>query len=790
MTRSFYALALFISAMLLFAIQPLIAKMILPLLGGTPAVWNTCLVFFQITLLLGYLYAHAVTRWIPPRRQPIVHLIILMVPFLTLPWIILPLLIENRGSLPASGQPILTLLKIPSWLDEPPDPSHPVIWLLALLVISIGIPFLVVSATAPLLQHWYACSGQPDSRDPYFLYAASNTGSILALLAYPTLLEPNLGLIHQASVWKWGYGLLLVLISVCAVKLWKVGNHYGSRISTPEESIVDQESTFSWSRRLRWLMLAAIPSSLLLGVTTFLSTNVAAVPLLWIIPLTLYLLTFVLVFSRYRAISVDILGRVLPFVILIQTFAFAVELRRGAWLLFLLHLGCFFLTALYCHGRLADDRPSPRYLTEFYLWLSAGGVVGGLFNALIAPLIFTSLVEYPLALVLACLFLPSSAGKNDQALEADSRRLRNPAHPATQSLIGRPSPWIAWNDLWLPLGLGVLMMVVVLGLQFVPSDALWLKATLLLGLPAAICYTFIQHPVRFALGIGALLLVGGLSIDVLQTKGVHQERSFFGVLTVVDREEPDPPRTFRIFVHGNTMHGLQNLATDHHQDPLAYYFPTGPVGQLMESLAEGSKRNRVAVLGLGVGALACYAKDGQAWTFFEIDPSVESIARTYFTFLDDAKDRGACVQVIQGDGRLSLAGVPDHSYDLIFADAFSSDAVPIHLLTRQALDLYLRKLGEHGLLIFNVTNRYVDLEPVLGALAVHAGLVSISCREEESSLSEEDKIQGKTGSHWIIMARHEDDLGSLRNNLAWKPPAVGKAEWTDDYSNLLGAIRW
>jgi SAM-dependent methyltransferase len=388
-------------------------------------------------------------------------------------------------------------------------------------------------------------------------------------------------------------------------------------------------------------------------------------------------------------------------------------------------------------------------------------------------------------------------------LEIDSGRLRNPARrasvfpapfsvpvPDPQSSVARPSPWITWNDIWLPLGLGVLMMALLLGFQFAKSEALWLRATLTLGLPAAICYTFIQRPVRFALGIGALLLVGGLSSDVLHTKEIHQERSFFGVLTVLDKEEADPPRTFRLFYHGNTMHGLQNLDPQHHQDPLAYYFRTGPVGQLMDSLAQGPAKKRIAVLGLGAGALACYAKDGQAWTFFEIDPSVESIARSYFTFLEDAKKRGACIQVIPGDGRLSLSRLPDRSYDLIFADAFSSDAVPVHLLTRQALDLYLSKLNEHGLIAFNVTNRYVNLEPVLGALAAHAGLVCLSCREEENSLPKSELIQGKTGSHWVVMSRHEDDLGNLRNHSAWKPASVGTAEWTDDYSNLLGAFRW
>src|SRR5437899_3331454 len=354
------------------------------------------------------------------------------------------------------------------------------------------------------------------------------------------------------------------------------------------------------------------------------------------------------------------------------------------------------------------------------------------------------------------------------------------------------------GDLWLPLALGLLMIVLAVGLEVARIEALWVKATLLMGLPAAIAYTFIGRPVRFALGIGVLLLVSSISRGILHSQVVHQERSFFGIMTVVDKpaENESPgatgvtPALHRYFVHGDTNHGQQNRDPERHREPLAYYFRTGPIGQLFDSLSKGPAKWRVAVLGLGAGALACYAEENQDWTFYEVDPAVESIARSYFTFLQDAQDRGVRVQVILGDGRLSLAHAPDHSYDLIFADAFTSDAVPVHLLTRQALELYLSKLADGGLIVFNVTNRYVDLEPVLGALAAHAGLGCISQKEDARKLSKAEEIQGKVAAHWVVMARKETDLGTLVEKPAWKEVPCGPAEWTDDYSNLLGAFRW
>jgi hypothetical protein len=806
MIRALYAIALFVSAMLLFLVQPMIAKMILPLLGGTPMVWNTCLVFFQATLVAGYLYAHGLSRWLGPRSQSVWHVGMLLLLFLTLPLLLFPLrLLHGTSPVPSTG-PVLILrdkVGIYSWFLQAPDLARPTPWLLMLLVTCVGLPFFVVSATAPLLQHWFAAIGQPDSKDPYFLYAASNCGSLLALLAYPLIVEPYLPLQHQAWAWEIGYGMLVGSITICAVVLWRAaGPRSQSHLNSPEStSSSPEEPRPSLRRRLRWLILAAIPSSLLLGVTTFLTTNVAAVPLLWIVPLTLYLLTFVLVFARFQVISNEHVGRILPLVILVQTFVFAIELARGAWLLFVLHLGCFFLTALFCHGRLAQDRPHPRYLTEFYLWLAIGGVAGGLFNVLIAPVVFNSLVEYPLALVLACLFLPETRPPAPRPSAHFSARTisrgRIVGRPVAsfspaEKLPGdeKPARMLILGELWPPLALALLMIALVLGLQVLSTDVVWLKACLLIGLPGAICYTFIGRPLRFALGIAAILLVGGFGLDVLHSRVVYQERSFFGVLTVVDRTADDPPSAFRYFVHGNTNHGQQSRDPECRREPLAYYSRSGPIGQLFDAMSDRPFKKRVAVLGLGAGALVCYAEDNQDWTFYEIDPAVKSIAETYFTFLNDAQNRGVRVQVTPGDARLSLAQAPDGAFDLIFADAFSSDAVPMHLLTREALELYSSKLADGGMIAFNVTNRYVNLEPVLGALASHAGLACISRKENAQDLTEAEQLQGKTASHWVVMARRQADLGRLADRSGWREVPPGPTEWTDDFSNLLGAFRW
>jgi hypothetical protein len=447
-TPLLFAVTLFLSAALLFCVQPLIAKMILPLLGGAPAVWNTCMVFFQALLLAGYSYAHASIAWLGARRQAMLHLGLLVLPALTLPLLTLPFRI-------AHGEPLPLDLPGLSELANPPTEANPIPWLLLLLLVSVGLPFLVLSTSAPVLQKWFAGTGHPAARDPYFLYAASNLGSMLALLGYPILLEPFLGLVQLSHFWTIGYGAFVLLTLACAVQLWRAPADLQKGIHRPEEAtglvLSSSSRPVTAGRRLCWVALAFVPSSLMLGVTTYLTTDVAAIPLLWVLPLALYLLTFILVFARQPPLSHRGLVWLMPLVVVLLVFL--LMLPQQLQLLFLpLHLVGFFVIALVCHGELARDRPAPAHLTEFYLWLSVGGVLGGLFNGLLAPLVFDRIAEYPLALVLACLLRPSRV---DNGAEM-------PGAPVTTAPGGRFLTADRWADLVLPLVVGA----VTLGVAF------------------------------------------------------------------------------------------------------------------------------------------------------------------------------------------------------------------------------------------------------------------------------------------------------------------------------------
>ena len=463
-----FATTLFVSAVLVFWVQPMFSRMVLPLLGGSPAVWNTAMVFFQTALLAGYLYAHVVTRCLSVRRQVVLHLILLAIAALTLP------------------------LSIgPEW--EPPTQRTPVPWLLALLAWTLGIPFLVASSTAPLLQKWFAASGHPGARDPYFLYGASNLGSILALLGYPLVLEPILPLDGQNQAWAIGYGCLALMVALCGLAVWRL----------PRER--SKETTVGTGKigsihRIRWLALAFAPSSLLLAVTSHITTDLASAPLLWVVPLTLYLLTFVIVFSRQPALKHAWMVRAQPFVVIPLALLFTQN--AAFWLVVPLHLAGFFVTAMVCHGELARLRPQTSHLTEFYLWMAFGGMLGGVFNALLAPIAFDWVAEYPIALVIACLLRPKLDHTRDGAIAGLGLPLTVLALMVVQT---------QWQRLGLPDLQGVGRFVLL-----VPV------AVLLLNLAA--------QPVRFGLGVSAvlaaLLLAGGP--NQIQAR----DRSFFGVYTV------------------------------------------------------------------------------------------------------------------------------------------------------------------------------------------------------------------------------------------------------------------
>lgn len=736
----FFAVTLFVSSALLFWVQPMFAKMVLPMLGGTPGVWNTCMVFFQGSLLAGYIYAHAATAWLGVRRQAALHVGLLLLPLSTLP------IAVSMG-----------------W--SPPVEENPIPWLLALLLVSVGLPFFVISASAPMLQKWFASTGHPAAKDPYFLYRASNLGSMLGLLAYPALLEPTLQLAEQSWLWSWGYGLLILLTLGCAVILWRgpVSATHSLSLGASHDShglltIEDSGSGLTVSRRIRWVALSFAPSSLMLGVTTHLSTDIAAIPLLWVIPLALYLFSFVLVFARKPILSHQFMVRRLPFLILASAITIFSKATQPVWLLMPLHLLTFFVAAMVCHGEMAKDRPPTRHLTEFYLWMSVGGVLGGLFNALVAPMVFSTVVEFPLAMVAASLLLPCRSPDQQKPL---SRRL----------------------DFLLPLALGLVTTGLVLALQ-----SSWMSNRLthiiIFGLSALICLSFGSRPIRFGLGVGAIML-GTMYYTGPYQRILHAERSFFGVYRIMlDREEK-----YRLLFHGTTIHGAQSLDPAHRLEPLSYYYVTGPIGQLFATFNGTSAKPQVAVIGLGTGSLACYGKPGHHWTFYEIDPTVERIARDsrYFTYLRDCPPE---IDVVLGDARLSLVKAPGRRYDLIILDAFSSDAIPLHLLTRQAMKLYLSKLAEGGILALHITNRHLNLKPVLGDLAKDMGLVSLV--QGDRKISEAEKKRGKAASTWAVMARRSADLGKMAQDPRWKPLAGRSVAelWTDDFSNILSVFNW
>jgi hypothetical protein len=509
-------------------------------------------------------------------------------------------------------------------------------------------------------------------------------------------------------------------------------------------------SSLDWSRRLRWIGLAFVPSSLMLSVTTYLTTDIAAIPLFWVVPLAIYLWTFILVFARRQWIPHALAVRIMPLLILMLVLVMLSEATEPVWLLITIHLLTLFLVGLVCHGELAADRPPAEQLTEFYLWLSVGGVAGGIFNALIAPLIFNGIAEYPLVLVLACLCRPVPEGEKS---------------------------W-TWADLYWPLALAALTAVLVVGFQAGGLEPGRKSLAAMFCVPAVIVYTFLGRPIRFALGIGALFLASTLY------QGVHGEvlyraRSFFGVHRVTFNARRDQHQ----LVHGNTVHGRQSLRDP--SEPLAYFSRSGPIGQVF---AEFSKP-RVAIVGLGAGSLAAYGKPGEEFTFFEIDPVVRHIAKDpkYFTFLRDSQ---AKVDIVLGDARLTLQEVPDKSFDMLVIDAFSSDAIPLHLLTREALRIYLDKTTDNCILAFNISNRYLDLEPVLADLARDAGLVGLI--QHDRSPTPEQKEAGKAPSIWAVMARQRGDLGPLTRNIHWNP-LTGRHEpkvWTDDFSNIFSVFKW
>jgi spermidine synthase len=723
-----FGLTLFLSGALLFVVEPMFAKMALPKLGGTPAVWNVCLVTYQALLLAGYAYSHQVAKRLIPRRTALIQVGLVLAAFFALP-IRLP---EMLGSSARYG---------------------PVVWLLMLLIVGVGLPFLVLSTYSSILQTWYASTSRAKVNDPYTLYSASNLGSALGLFSYPILMERNLGLAAQSRLWEWGYALLIALTAGCALTLWRAPQ------STARGEVSETEIGPPPARvqELKWLALAFIPSSLMLGVTTALTTELPPIPLLWVLPLALYLLSFILVFAKKPVGYHGIFLEALPILLLVVAFPIASKTVLSPALAILLYLAVLFFACMACHGELALDRPSANYLTRFYLCLSIGGVLGGLFNAIVAPVIFKSVLEFPIVLFLLALAIAVLG-----------------SHGAKSSLHR--------FDFFLPAILGIGLAFVLVWLRSTAFKASPLTSFAIFAVPLLICFSFSRRPLRFALGLGALLLASGLYSGpygrVLLT-----ERSFFGVYRVSE------DGGFRQLIHGSTIHGLQSTDPARSREPLAYYYETGPIGQVFRSPSIGPELREVAIVGLGAGSLSCYAEPWRHFTYYEIDPLVERIARDarFFTFLQDCSPGTG---VVIGDARLSLRNADAHKYDLVIVDAFSSDTVPVHLVTREAIELYLTKLTGHGYLAFNISNRYLDLKPVLGELARDARLVSVV--REDLQISPDELSRGKFVSTWVLMARSASDLSALASQQGWREIQLPSRSrlWTDDYSSIINIIHW
>jgi SAM-dependent methyltransferase len=712
---------------LLFLTQPMVARIALPRLGGAPAVWNSAMLVYQALLLGGYAYAHWLAR-LAPRSQAGLHLALFGMAALWLP-------IGLRDALP------------------PPD-AWPTLWVPWFLVSSIGPLFFIISAQAPLMQRWYAM--ETTRGEPYALYAASNLGSFAGLLSYPLLVEPMLTLEQQSRLWTGGFALLVLLVVGCALTI-------------PARAVAEERVEASPPpTRLRvahWIVLAIVPSGLMLSTTTHLTTDIVAMPLLWALPLSLYLLSFVVAFASWRSPTVFI-TQVAPLVILIAGgLAFADGSTRPVAAA-TLGLSLLFVVAVTLHGEMYRLRPAADRLTGFYLAMSVGGVLGGAVVALLAPLVFDWAYEHPLLILAAAALLPQR-----NYLDAIERIWADPRFE-TRLLM------------FLPL---VALLLSFLGDRlFSPDLPEWaaIAAQVAIGLIALFS---IGHRFAFAACLAALMMSFGGWTSINLSLADVRTRSYFGVYTVGS----SPERKAVSLIHGTTLHGLQNLTPARRLDPTTYYVRDSGIGRAMTA-APGlfGADARIGVVGLGTGTLACYRQPGQEWRFFEIDPVMVRIATEsgYFTFLSSCAP-GA--EIIVGDARLTLAQQPPGRFDLLAVDAFSSDSVPMHLLTREAFAVYGRALQPDGVLAVHISNRYMDLKPVIAAAAHEGGWEAVLL---SYSIRGVDKRENATPSVWVIMSRNS---ASVDRVVLTGPPALweqleprrGFAAWTDDYATILPLLK-
>ncbi len=814
-----FTITVFLSAALLFSVQPMVAKTLLPVFGGGSSVWTTCMLFYQTLLLLGYLYAHILMTRFGRRSQMLIHSCVLIIAI-------------------AAGIAFQTP-------NAPPHAStFPVPWIIGQLLLISGLPFFAISSAGPLIQGWFARTGHHRAHDPYFLYAASNAGSLIGLLVYPLIFEPNLGVGMQRQFWLIGFGVFILLATYAASrtkrpekltpKEAKRRRKLAQRLTqtdqeleargpivtpTPEsaEHAPHKLEPITWARRLKWIYLAFVPSSVLLGVTTYITTDVVSLPLLWVLPLAIYLVTMIIAFGAHSERAVRDFTR--PMVILVigaMVLLMANEMHAEGpmFLIIIVEMLLLFAVGIVCHSRLALDRPDAVHLTEFYLLMSVGGALGGFFNGIVAPLIFTTNLEYPIALVLALAVLPWSADLAGVAAKKArrikiTRRVMLPAISLVYILImgfygSAISAFLHQLITGEPLGEVPVNMTLVALTSSVPPLLVYLAWKD--GLACALTLLFPMVAIQYS------------TLNDAQT--IYRARTFYGTHKVTQQYLYDGANDRMVYVHvihhGTTIHGIQYLEPDLELEPLGYYHFDGPCGMIMGTMKDMRPDGaRIGIMGLGSGAMAAHGRAQDSITFFEIDPEVEHIAEDpeLFTFLEKAP---ADIEVRLGDGRKLIEDSEKNhepKFDLIHADAFSSDSIPTHLLTVEAINLYFDRLTDDGMIVLHISNRYLNLAPLVYELAMHTtGIPPIIL--EDRHIPEDQRLY-RFKSVWMVLSKDprtelriaeraleraklehpeitdEAELEGLSMCAVYQVPEEDRIRvWTDDYSNILSVIRW
>ncbi len=786
--------AMALGAGTMFALQPMIGKLLAPWLGSVPAVWTTCMLFFQMMLLAGYVYVHWLTRFLDLRKQLTLHALLTALAAATLP------------------------LALPEFMTSniPEDGFHAG-WIFVTLVLTAGAPAFVLSSTAPLVQAWFGTTTHELARNPYPLYIASNTGSLLGLISYPFLVEPHLSLTAQRSLWSLSWTFYAVLLGIVALLCWRHQRQVAPSTQLTEhddelprwvipsqthshqsdEILIDAWSERSESagifgqecdetgatsrgaaQKLKWMALSFVPSSLLLGATSHMTTDIAAMPLLWTIPLAIYLLSWTVSFTDSLAWLHRGIRWLTPLAVIAAAFVWAADFREQTRLVLAVHLATLLTVCWTLHRCLYESRPDASRLTSFYIGIALGGALGGIFNALLAPLIFSGFAEYPLALVLALMLLPSARFK-----VGDSNK----------------KTWAIWQQCVLLS----LALISTAALSKYAHQSVWWNVWNLESLATRLGWTTDQLGkwAEFALPlVPALLLFGRPRLQAAATctamlvgiwinhssNILMRERSFFGVLTVKEYSQDWLVHTL---VHGGIMHGEQRVATlTDRLEPRSYYHKDGPLGDVMDIMAQKKDSFSTAAIGLGTGSVAAYGQPHRPITFFEIDPAVEAIARNpkYFTYLSDCIQRGCPLDVRIGDARVTISRARD-IFDVIIVDAFSSDSIPLHLITREAIEGWFRRLQLDGVITFHVSNRYLDLIQVLANAAASMGAAALVREDIEG-----DKASGRSGSSWVVLTADPETAQWFTARESWNaaPTRANLAVWTDDFASVLPVIKF